>query len=122
MYDFSKHFRLLCVEEISDIWNSHKIVSEIWAEFAETRKVSYISEETSCKGPEGQKVQETDLRSIGCEVERSVFSLSLSNTTTCSYELSWSPAPGCGGIVTDFWGWDAHEAQLRCPDGVRGDI
>ena len=20
--------------------------------------------------------------------------------------------------VTDFWGWDAHEAQLRCPDGV----
>ena len=32
------------------------------------------------------------------------------------------PPPGCGGSVTDFWGWDAHEAQLRCPDGVRGDI
>ena len=32
------------------------------------------------------------------------------------------PPPGWGGSVTDFWGWDAHEAQLRCPDGVRGDI
>jgi hypothetical protein len=26
--------------------------------------------------------------------------------------------PGCGRSVTDFWGWDAHEAQLRCPDEV----
>ena len=26
--------------------------------------------------------------------------------------------PGHGSSVTDFWGWDAHEAQLRCPDGV----
>ena len=26
--------------------------------------------------------------------------------------------PGHGRGVTDFWGWDAHEAQLRCPDGV----
>ena len=26
--------------------------------------------------------------------------------------------PGYGRTVTDFWGWDAHEAQLRCPDGV----
>ena len=26
--------------------------------------------------------------------------------------------PGHGRIVTDFWGWDAHEAQLRCPDDV----
>jgi len=24
--------------------------------------------------------------------------------------------------VTDFWGWDAHEVQLRCPDDVSGDI
>jgi hypothetical protein len=23
---------------------------------------------------------------------------------------------GCGRSVTDFWGLDAHEAQLRCPD------
>ena len=29
--------------------------------------------------------------------------------------------PGHGRSVTDFWGWDAHEAQLRCPDGVSGD-
>ena len=26
--------------------------------------------------------------------------------------------PGHGRSVTDFWDWDAHEAQLRCPDGV----
>jgi hypothetical protein len=30
--------------------------------------------------------------------------------------------PGCGRSVTDFWGWDAHEAQLRCPDELDGDI
>ena len=30
--------------------------------------------------------------------------------------------PGYGRGVTDFWGWDAHEAQLRCPDDVIGDI
>ena len=29
---------------------------------------------------------------------------------------------GQGRSVTDFWGWDAHEAQLRCPDDVSGDI
>jgi len=29
---------------------------------------------------------------------------------------------GHGRSVTDFWGWDAHEAQLRCSDDVRGDI
>jgi hypothetical protein len=28
----------------------------------------------------------------------------------------------CGQSVTDFWSWDAHEAQLRCPDEVDGDI
>ena len=26
--------------------------------------------------------------------------------------------PGHGRSVTDFWGLDAHEAQLRCPDDV----
>ena len=26
--------------------------------------------------------------------------------------------PGYGKSVTDFWGWDANEAQLRCPDDV----
>jgi hypothetical protein len=30
--------------------------------------------------------------------------------------------PVCGRSVTDFWGWDAHEAQLRFPDEVDGDI
>ena len=34
--------------------------------------------------------------------------------------------PGHGRSVIDFWGWDAHEAQLRCPDGVwvviEGDV
>jgi hypothetical protein len=30
--------------------------------------------------------------------------------------------PGCGWSGTDFWVWDAHEAQLRCPDEVDGDI
>jgi len=29
--------------------------------------------------------------------------------------------PGHGSSVTDFWGWDAHEAQLRCPDDMSGD-
>ena len=29
---------------------------------------------------------------------------------------------GHGRSVTDFWVWDAHEAQLRCPDDVSGDI
>jgi len=29
--------------------------------------------------------------------------------------------PGHGRGVTDFWGWDAHEAQLRYPDDVSGD-
>ena len=26
--------------------------------------------------------------------------------------------PGHGRSVTDFWDWDAHEARLRCTDGV----
>ena len=25
-------------------------------------------------------------------------------------------SPGCGDSVADFWGWNAHEARLRCPD------
>jgi hypothetical protein len=32
------------------------------------------------------------------------------------------PPPGCGRNVSDFWGWDALEAQLRCPDEVDCDI
>jgi len=30
--------------------------------------------------------------------------------------------PGHGRSVTDCWGWDAHETQLRCPDDVSGAI
>ena len=30
--------------------------------------------------------------------------------------------PGCGDSLADFWGWDAHEARLRCPDNVSGDM
>ena len=29
--------------------------------------------------------------------------------------------PGHGRSVTDFSGWDAHEARLRCPHDVSGD-
>ena len=29
--------------------------------------------------------------------------------------------PGCGDSAADLWGWDAHEARLRCPDDVSGD-
>jgi hypothetical protein len=44
------------------------------------------------------------------------------NATTCPFlDFVVSP-PGCGWSVTDFLGWDAHEAQLRCPDEVDGDI
>ena len=30
--------------------------------------------------------------------------------------------PGHGSSVTDFCSWGAHEAQLRCPDDVSGEI
>jgi hypothetical protein len=30
--------------------------------------------------------------------------------------------PGCGRHVTNFWGREAHEVQLCCPDEVDGDI
>ena len=30
--------------------------------------------------------------------------------------------PGCGDSAADFWGWDANEAWLRCPDDVSGDM
>ena len=30
--------------------------------------------------------------------------------------------PGCGDSVADFWGWDALEARLLCPDDVSGDM
>jgi len=40
-----------------------------------------------------------------------------------SFWTSWSSLLGMAEVsVTDFWGWDAHEARLRCPDDVSGDI
>jgi hypothetical protein len=33
-----------------------------------------------------------------------------------------SHPPDCDRNITEFLGWDAHEAQLRCPDEVDGDI
>jgi hypothetical protein len=30
--------------------------------------------------------------------------------------------PGCGRSVTDFWGWDAHRARLRCRNDVNDDM
>ena len=30
--------------------------------------------------------------------------------------------PGHGDSVADFRGWNAHEARLRCPDDVSGDM
>ena len=35
---------------------------------------------------------------------------------------SWFFPPGCGDSVADFWGWDTHEARLRCSDDVSGDM
>ena len=29
---------------------------------------------------------------------------------------------GCGDSVADFWGLDAHEVLLRCPNDVNGDM
>ena len=40
------------------------------------------------------------------------------NATTCPFVDFVVLPPGHGRSVTDFWGWDAHEAQSRCPDGV----
>ena len=40
------------------------------------------------------------------------------NTTTCPFVDFVVLPPGHGRSVTDFWGWDAHEVQLRCPDDV----
>ena len=40
------------------------------------------------------------------------------NAITCPFVEFVVLPPGHGRSVTDFWGWDAHEAQLRCPDVV----
>jgi len=45
----------------------------------------------------------------------------LSNAPTCLCGLRGPPS-WYSRSVTDFWGWDAHEARLRCSDDVSGDI
>jgi len=43
----------------------------------------------------------------------------------CHHMFLWTLVvlpPSCGDSVADFWGWDAHEAQLRCPDDVSGGM
>ena len=30
--------------------------------------------------------------------------------------------PGCDDSIADFWSWGAHEARLRCPNDVIGDM
>ena len=40
------------------------------------------------------------------------------NAITCPFVDFVVLLPGYGRSVTYFWGWDAHEAQLRCSDGV----
>jgi hypothetical protein len=32
------------------------------------------------------------------------------------------PPPDCGRSVTNFRGWGAHRARLRCPDDVSDDM
>jgi hypothetical protein len=39
------------------------------------------------------------------------------NATTCPYRFRGPPS-WLWRIVTDFWGWGAHSAQLRYPDDV----
>jgi hypothetical protein len=43
------------------------------------------------------------------------------NAPTCPKALRVPPS-GYGRTVTDFWSWDTHEALLRCPEEVDGDI
>ena len=48
------------------------------------------------------------------------------NATTCPVVVFVVLPLGHGRSVADFWGWDAHEAQLRCADDVwvviEGDV
>ena len=53
------------------------------------------------------------------EGQKSIYSIS--NAPHVLVDFVVFP-PGHGRSVTDFSGWDAHEARLRCPDDVSGDI
>jgi hypothetical protein len=45
----------------------------------------------------------------------------IDNATTCPLWTSWSPLPVVAEVKQTS-GRDAHEAQLRCPDEVDGDM
>jgi hypothetical protein len=53
------------------------------------------------------------------KVFRNVFLIQYHHMSLMDFVVS---PPSCGRSVTDFWGWNAHEAQLRCPDEEDGDI
>jgi hypothetical protein len=41
-----------------------------------------------------------------------IYSLQCHHMSLMDFAVS---PPGCDQSVTDFWGWDAHEAQLHFP-------
>ena len=56
-------------------------------------------------------------------IKTALFSSFFSNATHVLYGLRGLPSWAWHGwSVTDFWGWEAHEARLRCPDDVSDDI
>jgi hypothetical protein len=77
----------------------------------------------SRKNPHGRFQMDRSLkiwRNIKQSQEGKVFFLIQHHHMSLMYFVV-SP-PGCGRSVTDFWGWDAHQARLRCPDDADGDI
>ena len=60
---------------------------------------------------------------LGVMYHRTIFLLMFS--PKCHHMFLWTFVcfpPGCGDSVADFWGSDAHEARLRCPYDVSGDM
>jgi hypothetical protein len=58
-------------------------------------------------------------RSKSWQIMRIFFFIQCHHMSALHFVVS---PPGCGWTVTDFWGWDAHEALLHCPDEVDGHI
>ena len=54
-------------------------------------------------------------KSVSCLRQQNFFFLQCRHMSFVDFVVL---PPGHDRSVTDFWGWDAHEAQLRCPDGV----
>lgn len=72
--------------------------------------MSYISEETSCKGPDGQKFQEIDFPFIVCEVEKSVSGPKL-KATLCVRGPTTSVR--CGIFLKKVWRKSGAANQLK---------